>query len=237
MKAIATLLALALANIAVAAGSSAHNPWHYKGIYLGARMSRDQIMRQLGVTKYRNNPDTNPWQGCDKKARGDCAFNRYGLGSAEWVEFNIGPLCEDSGIEGPGGFDCLDPWMASASSNNHGITEVEVFARRDGTVDAIDIFFDSGLATDFFEVAHRQFYGAGFWQSDSKCDGPMVIGGNTSPQHPRSNSPQVIVDRICESLTTRRYRAYMTNYDEIVAHVTPPAYRGFLEIKLLDQEL
>lgn len=237
MQIVATLLALALAASTTSAASPAHSPWHYKGIYLGARMSRQEIMQQLGVAKYQNNPDINPWRGCDEEAKGDCAFNRYGLRGVEWLQFNIGPLCENSNVEEPGGFSCMDPWMSSVSTTSHGIVAVDVFARRDGTVGEIDIFFDSSVATEFFDVAHRQFDGAGVWESDSTCSGPMTITGNTSPQHPKPGFPPVTVDRICETLSTRHYRAQMTNYDEIEAHVTSPIYRGVLVMKLLDQQL
>ena len=114
----------------------------------------------------------------------------------------------------------------------------DVFARRDGTVAPIDIYFDSNLATEFFQVVHRQFDNAGFWgKGDPICAGPMTIIGNVSPQHPNPDAAPVTVERVCETLTTKYYSVSMTNYDIIFAHVTAPMYRGSLEMKLADQEL
>ena len=36
---------------------------------------------------------------------------------------------------------------------------------------------------------------------------------------------------------SKLYGATMTNYDEIFEHVTPPIYRGYLEMKILDHTL
>jgi hypothetical protein len=227
----AVLLSLAVTLIASAAGPS---PWHYKGIYLDSKMTREQVMKELGATKFVNNPTDTVWDGC-VNGKGKCPFTDYGMAAAEFIDFQRGPYCEDSSIEAAGGFSCTNPWMLSGSSDGHNISEVEVFGLKDGTVTALDIFFPSETFDEVFDLVRRQFAGAGVWRRNAECEGPMEIHWPVTAKAPGVKS--ITVDRICETLRTKQYQAAIENYDIVLAHVAGPTYRGILEIKRLDQEL
>lgn len=215
----------------VSIGARAADPWQFRGIHLGAKVSEDDIMRALGADKYTKNPEYDPWNnkyGCDTNPNQQICeesdFKKYGLRAVEKEEADIGPSCQERDADN---YSCVNPWMATQRNwddHGHGIRKVGVFVH-DGVVFAIDIFFDSVDTDDFFEVAHRQF-GETNWKTKHQ---DMYIGRN------ENDAQGINVDRVIETKQTKEYRVMMSNYDEIFTHIAGPEYMGILEMKMLDQ--
>lgn len=209
----------------------ADDPWQFRGIHLGAKMSDDEIMRALGADKYTKNPEYDPWNnkyGCDtnpnKPICEQSDFKKYGMRAIKLEESQIGPSCEEKNVDD---YSCVNPWMASQKdwgAHGHGIRKVRVFVHN-GAVFAIDVFFDTSEADDFFDVAHRQFGEIG-WKT--KHQDAYIEQNN-------NNAHGINVDRIIETKQTNTYGVMMSNYDDLSTHVVGPEYLGILEMKVLDQ--
>ena len=114
------------ACVLLPANVRAETPCDFKGIAVGDKMSPDQIMKTLGIQKYKINPEQSfdELMGLAKK---------YGLfPAAEVRDWKTGPYCnEDS---------CRIPYGVTVGNDN---IPVSVFfgINRSGIIDAIDVQF------------------------------------------------------------------------------------------------
>jgi hypothetical protein len=213
--------------------------WQYRGIHLGARMTQDQIMAALGVTKYAKNPDIDVWNnhlGCADEAKAktqvckDAPFYKHGgLRASEWVENEIGPYCEQD--KQPDSFVCENMQMTGTLpdwlTTGHGVVSVYVHVRN-GVVSVIDVGFDYINSDDFFEVAERQL-GPDGWHTEREK--PLIVVNWDDPKKYKA------MERITKTKKTKLYGAMMTDIDMTISHAVLPNYRGVLEMKILDQTL
>jgi hypothetical protein len=206
-----------------AAHAQVADPWQYRGIHLGAKMTPDQIMHALGVDKYSTNPKQDDVMG--PKHKDDL---KHGLNWAmEKVEFDTGPRCMITNAQI---FDCSDPEAglhpSTPGGDNHGIVSVWVFVKN-GVVHTIDLKFDSVRADEFFDVMFRQFGRRGWVQGRGDTHIAIIdLYDKTS----------IVVDRQILQRESAKYGARVTDYDLIFTHYMP-MYQGSFEMNILDQHL
>jgi hypothetical protein len=214
-------VALVAILLAGAAHAQTADPWQYRGIHLGAKMTPDQIMHAIGVTKYSMDPkEDSIW---DPKHRDDV---KHGMQWAlEKVEFDLGPNCKTADAQN---FNCVDPFPGARHDigSDHGIVKVWVFVKN-GVVHAIDLNFDAVRADEFFDVMFRQFGKEGWVQGEG--DTHIAI---TDLYVKKS----LVVDRRILKKESAKYGAYVTDYDIVFTHYMP-MYQGSFEMRVLDQQL
>ena len=223
---LAMRVCLALMSLALL-GGTAHaqsaDPWQFRGIHLGAKMTPSQIMHALGVDEYATNPKEDsiwdPKRGADLKNGIQWAIDK--------VEFDVGPRCAITDSEN---FDCRDPMAnlhpSTPGGDNHGIVKVWVFVKK-GVVHSIDLSFDSILADSFFDVMFRQFGKAGWSQGQGETH---IAISNVA------DKTSIVVDRQIFKKESAKYGAYVTDYDIVFTHYMP-MYQGIFEMKVLDRQM
>jgi hypothetical protein len=142
------VLALAFAIYAITQGlaaqapARAETPCDFKGISVGNKMSREEIMKALGVTKYKTNPVRPPFE------EGLPLMKKYGLiAAAEIQNQNIGPYCNDT--------SCRVPFGVSVGNDP---TPVSVFVSFDaGQITEIDVSFSETFFDEILPILNQKY--------------------------------------------------------------------------------
>jgi hypothetical protein len=115
-------------------------PCDFKGVSVGDKMSREQLMQRLGVSSFKIDPPTSSWEEIEK----------YGItGAAERQDDKTGPYCRET--------SCNIPFGIHVGDDN---IPVKVFiALKGDVVTAIEVSFNSIFWTDVWAIITKK-YGA-----------------------------------------------------------------------------
>jgi hypothetical protein len=114
----------------------AETPCDFKGISVGDKMSQAQLMSALGVTSYKTNPPTSPFEQMMALAK------KYSMMvAAEMEDWEIGPYCNDT--------SCRVPYGVSVGNNNGIPVKVDVSFDKDLIIEIVvkfgEMFWDQML--------------------------------------------------------------------------------------------
>jgi len=115
-------------------------PCDFKGVSVGDKMSREQLMQRLGVSSFKIDPPTSSWDEVEK----------YGItGAAERQDDKTGPYCRET--------SCNIPFGIHVGDDN---IPVKVFiALKGDVVTAIEVSFNSIFWNDVWAIITKK-YGA-----------------------------------------------------------------------------
>jgi hypothetical protein len=131
-------------------------PCDVKGVTVGDKMTREQLMQQLGISKFKLNPERSSYE--DFWALVD----KYGIIPAgEIEEEKIGPFCSET--------SCTIPFGLSVG-DDHIPIKMHVALRND-TVTEINIFFNVIYWNDICSILTRKYGPA--WDIERKQTGVM----------------------------------------------------------------
>jgi hypothetical protein len=124
--------------------ASAHSqvPCDVKGISVGDKMTREQLMQQLSISKFKLNPKRSSFEETLP------LLEKYGvMGAAEIEEEKIGPFCDEKYCTIPFGLTVGD---------DHIPIKVYVALTND-TVTEINVFFNAIFWDDIFKILTKKY--------------------------------------------------------------------------------
>jgi hypothetical protein len=123
------LILVTLAGIAIATSARSQVPCDFKGVSVGDKLTREQLMQRLGVSKFKVDPPDSSRNEIDWKE-----VEKYGITSvAERQDDKTGPYCREN--------SCNIPFGISVGDDKF---PVKVFvALKEGVTYAIEVSFNS----------------------------------------------------------------------------------------------
>ena len=151
------------ASMAVALPVQSQAPCDFKGIAVGDKMTREQLMQRLGIVNFKLDPPRPDFMEMHEQ------IEQYGItGAAEREDDKIGPYCRED--------YCNIPWGLHVGDDNIG---VKLFVSlRKYTVTEIEVFFNSLFWNEIWEIIVHK-YGSS-WDIERSALHPM---GNDTGIH------------------------------------------------------
>jgi hypothetical protein len=124
------------------AGTAQVVPCDFKGVAVGDKMSREQVMQGFGITKFKLDPPRSDFMEMHEQ------IEKYGItGAAEREDDKIGPYCRED--------YCNVPWGLHVGDDNIG---VKVFvALKNDMVTEIEVFFNSIFWNDIWAILVKKY--------------------------------------------------------------------------------
>jgi hypothetical protein len=146
---------------ALLAGRPVHSqmvPCDFKGIAIGDKLTREQVMERLGIKKFKLDPPRTSLIDMDAE------LEKYGItGAAEREDDKTGPYCRED--------YCNIPWGLFVGDDK---IAVKVFvALKENVVYAIEISFNTIFWNDIWDILTRKYGQA--WEIEKSPIGVMEI--------------------------------------------------------------
>jgi hypothetical protein len=117
-------------------------PCDFKGIAIGDKLTREQVMERLGVKKFKLDPPSADFMEMQPE------IEKYGItGAAEREDDKTGPYCRQD--------SCSVPYGVSVGDDK---IPVKIFvALKGGAIYAIEVFFNSIFWNDIWEIMLKKY--------------------------------------------------------------------------------